>query len=90
MFRRIERVPAYHASEAALPRTAAVGRIVDALTALVTVRPDAAELLSGTNVRAVYSLRIPGYPSLRLFYSIDATTIYLLYIEEFDDLVDDE
>jgi hypothetical protein len=90
MSRRIKYVPAYHASVAALPQTPEVWSVIDALIARVTARPEVAELLSGTNARAVYSLRMPRYPSLCLFYSIDATTIYLLHVGELDDLPDDE
>ena len=90
MLRRIERVPAFHQSAAALPQSPVVPALIRALIGRATARPEEAEVLAGTNARAVYNERLPGYPRLRLFYSIDDTTIYLLHIEDFDDLPDDE
>lgn len=90
MSRRIERVPAYKKSLAALPQTPEVWEVVHALIERVTARPDEAEVLSETNARAVYSLRTPKHPALRLYYSIDARTIYLLHVEEFDELLDQD
>jgi len=84
--KRIEPVPAFRRSVAALPRTLEVVAVLDVLVARVTARPEEAELLAETNARAVYSLRTPKHPPLRLFYSIDETTIYLLYVEEYNDL----
>ena len=86
MSRRIEPVPAFRKSLAALPQTPEVWQVVHALTERITARPDEAEVLTETNIRAVYSLSTPKHPPLRLFYSIDATTIYLLYVEEYNDL----
>jgi hypothetical protein len=86
---RIEPVPAFKASVAALQQTPEVWSVIHALVARATVRPEAAEVLAGTNARAMYSRRTSRNPPLRLFYSIGETTIYLLHIEEFDDLLDD-
>lgn len=87
MSRRIERIPAYKASFAALPQTPEVWEVVHALLERVTARPEEAEVLTETNLRAVCSRRTLKHPPLRLFYSIDATTIYLLHVEELDDLL---
>jgi hypothetical protein len=86
--RRIEPVPAFKASVAALPRTLEVCEVLDALIGRVTARPEEAEVVPDTNARTVYSLRTPSHPPLRLFYSINATTLYLLHVEEYDDLLD--
>ena len=87
MSRRIERVPAYKASFAALPQTPEVWEVVHALLERVTARPEEAEVLAESNLRAVCSLSTAKHPSLRLYYSIDETTIYLLYVEEFNELL---
>lgn len=89
MPKRIERVPAFRASMAALPRTLEVRDVLDALIARVRARPEEAEVLAETNARAVYSLRTPKHPALLLFYSVDETTIYLLHVEAYDDLLYD-
>jgi len=89
MSRRIERVPAYHASVAALPRTPRVWSVIDALIARATHRPEDAEVLEGTNARYVYSRRTSTHPALSLFYSVDETTIYLLHVEQRDELPGD-
>lgn len=90
MSRRIEPVPAYKKSLAALPQAPEVWAVVHALTERIIARPEEAEVLAETNARAVYSLRTPKYPALRLYYSIDETTIYLLHVEEYDDLLDQD
>ena len=88
MSKRIEPVPAFDASVAALPQTDEVHSVLQALIARATARPEEAEVLTDTNARGVYSLRTPHHPPLHLFYSIDETTIYLLHVEEFDELDD--
>ena len=88
MSRWIEPVPAFDASLAALQQTPEVSSVVRALIERVTGRPEEAAVLEGTNARAVYSLQTPAHPPLRLFYSIDDTTIYLLHVEEYDPLED--
>ncbi len=90
MSRRIKRVPAYHASVAALPRTRAVRTVLDALIARVMARPEEPAVLDGTNARCVHHARTAIHPALSLFYSIDETTIYLLHLEAPDELLDDE
>lgn len=89
MPKRIERVPAFRASVAALPRTLEVRHVLDALIERVRVRPEEAEVLEDTNVRAVYSVRTATHPPLLLFYSSNDMTIYLLHVEEYDDLLEE-
>jgi hypothetical protein len=85
--RRIEPVPAFRKSLAALPRIPEVRAVVHALIERIIARPEEAAVLAETNARAVYSRHTPWHPALRLYYSIDATTIYLLHVEEFDELL---
>ena len=74
----------YHSSRAVLgdaPETAEVAR---ALEALAAARPFAAPVQPGTLVRVVRTLPYGLYPALRLFYSVDAHAVNLLWIERYD------
>lgn len=55
----------------------------------VKARPEVAPLMLDTDTRAVYTHSTPTHPPLCLYYSFDDTTIYLLYVEEWDSLVGD-
>ena len=90
MSRRIRPVPAYHQSVAALPQTPEVWAALDALVRYVRARPEEADLLGDSAARVVYTADAVTHPGLRLFYAVDATTIYLLKVEEWDELLGDD
>jgi len=90
MSRRIEPVPAYHQSVAALPQTPEVWAALGTLVRHLRGRPGEAEILRGTTARVVYTWNLATHHGLRLFYSIDGPTIYLLHVEEWDELLGDD
>jgi len=80
----VMKVPQYQWSRAALgdaPETAQVARSLEALAA---ARPFAAPVQPGTLVRVIKTLPYGPYPALRLFYSVDAHAVNLLWIERYD------
>ena len=89
MSRRIRPVPAYHQSVAVLPQTPEVWAALDALVRYVKARPEEADLLGDSKARVVYT-EDPTHPGLRLYYAVDETTIYLLRVEEWDELLGDD
>ena len=86
---RIEPVPALRTSLAAVPDTPEVNSVLVRLIEQVASCPEEVERIPETNAHSVAIERVGTLPPLRLYYSCDTTTIYLLHVEEYDDLACD-
>jgi hypothetical protein len=83
-------VPEFYAAVAALPKAPGVRQVLRKLVEQAATRPDEARVLTRTNARCVRSPGTAEHPPIRLYYSVDATTIYLLHVEEYDELDDSD
>lgn len=76
----------YRCSRAALGDAPETERIADALVASVAERPDSGTVIPGTIVRVLHSRRYGPFPALRLYYSVAAGVVHLLWIEHYDEM----
>ena len=72
-----------------MPQTPQVRAALDALVRYVRARPEEADLLADSKAHVVYT-EDPTQPGLPLYYAVDETTIYLLQVEEWDELLGDD
>lgn len=79
-------LPRYRSSRAALGDAAETLQIAEALEAYAAERPDAGVGIPGTVIRVLHSRRYGDYPALRLYYSVSAGVVHLLWIEEYDEM----
>jgi hypothetical protein len=86
---RVEFVPAFPTALAAVPDTPEVTAVLVRLIEQVADCPEEVEPIPETGAHVVSTERVGSLPPLRLFYACDATTIFLLHVEEYDDLGDD-
>ena len=49
-------------------------------------KPHSAPALDGADVRVLRTRSYAGYPALRLFYTFDAHAVYLLDVQQYDEL----
>ena len=86
----IEHLPAFRTSLAAVPETPEVNSVLMRLIEQVASCPEEVERIPETNSHMVSIERVGTLPPLCLYYSCDTTTIYLLHVEEYDDLACDD
>ena len=89
MPRCVVNVPTFGESVDAYAQTPEARAVVAMLVQRATARPESAPPMPGTKVRIIRSYSHPGYPALRLFYSLKGETVYLIEVLPWDELTDD-
>lgn len=87
---KVQPVPDYCASVAALPKTPAVQSVLGKLIGRAVTRPLDAKVLTGTTARCVRSPGTAEHPPIRLYYSVQGTVVNLLHAEVYDELDDSD
>lgn len=82
---RVVAADGYAESRAAVATTPATEQRAATLERLAATRPEGGDRVTGTVVRIVRVGRDGELPPLRLYYSVDATAVRFLRIEEYDE-----
>lgn len=83
--RRIIKTDEFERGVATLGSPAAQA-LAHALAERIAVKPELAPQVAGLPMRALRSRGYGEYPALRLFYTFDEQTLYLLTVERYDEL----
>ena len=87
---RVEFVPEFPTALAVVPDSPEVTAVLVRLIEEVAACPEEVEPIAETGAHMVWIERVGTLPPLRLFYACDTTTIFLLHVDEYDDLAGDD